>query len=63
MNEDKFRREAKLAGFSNNQVEFLWKCMAQKPHTHRIDEIDGLEDVIEDLGGEDSVEDGEDNED
>lgn len=43
------------AGFSKEQLEFMWDFLAKDPHTHTMDDIDGLEEALE--GEEDEEED------
>lgn len=50
MNEHHFKQRAKLAGFNTNQIDFMWECLAKIPHTHEIDEVEGLEEELEGLG-------------
>ena len=45
-----FIEDAISAGFTREQAEFLDECTARRPHTHSIDDIDGLEEALEDAG-------------
>lgn len=54
MNERDFFNDGERAGFTREQLSFMWKALAKFPHTHTSDEIivdtgDGetLEDYIE----------------
>lgn len=51
-----FERKAKLAGFSNEQIEFMWDRLAKVLHTHRIEDIEGLEEELDpdNFGSEDN---------
>lgn len=41
-----FITDAIEAGFTAEQAAFLEERMAQYPHSHEIDEINGLEEVL-----------------
>ena len=45
------------AGFSEDQIEALFRNFAVRHHHHSIDEIDDLEEALEDAGVLDDVED------
>ena len=53
MNE--FQEMAKEAGFTDKQIEFLNDFVAKYPHSHSVEEIDGLEEMLEEIddNGED----------
>lgn len=63
MNEDDIREECYSAGFSKKQVDCLIEHFAHRPHTHTIDEVDGLEEELEELGSESDIEDEDEDED
>ena len=58
---ERFIQDAVDAGFTQEQAEFMWDALAQKPHTHSVDEITGLEEAIAEEVAE--IADGEDDED
>lgn len=52
-----FLEDAIEAGFSREQAEFLDERLAKYPHSHTVEEIDGLEDALEDIEEEEEEED------
>lgn len=55
---DQFVNEAIEAGFTRQQAEFMSDMLAKYPHTHSVGEVEGLEELLDDM-----EEEGEDNED
>jgi hypothetical protein len=51
----RFIDDAIEAGFSMEQAKFMDECIAKYPHTHDIDEIEGLEEALESVEGEEEV--------
>jgi hypothetical protein len=49
-------------GFTEAQAEALETLFAKYPHHHGMDEVDGLEEVLDELGEEDEVIDDSDDE-
>jgi hypothetical protein len=42
-----FTKQATAAGFSQQQADFMDSMLAKFPHTHEIEEIEGLEEALE----------------
>jgi len=62
MNEHTFRLNAKHSGFNPAMVDFMWENLAKIPHTHEIDEVEGLQEELDELDegegeGEDNTDD------
>lgn len=58
---DQFVNEAIEAGFTRQQAEFMSDMLAKYPHSHSVSEVEGLEELLDDME-EEGEEDG-DNED
>ena len=54
-----FEEAALEAGFTKDQIEFMDEWLAKYPHTHSMDEVDGLETALEEIGEGEDVEDEE----
>ena len=54
MNQRNFVNLATGAGFTEDQAEFMHNYMAQVHHHHDIDEVDGLEDALDDMGSDEN---------
>lgn len=39
MGREHFEESALEAGFTDEQIDFLWSFLAHRPHTHTLDEI------------------------
>jgi hypothetical protein len=50
-----FTKQAVAAGFSQQQADFMDSMLAKFPHSHEIDEIEGLEEALE--GGDEGDDD------
>jgi hypothetical protein len=48
-----FMKDAIEAGFTKEQAEFMEEFLAKFPHTHSMDEVDGLDKVLDELENED----------
>lgn len=46
---DEFIESGLESGFTESQLEFMWVFLAKYPHTHSMDEIDGLEEALEEV--------------
>ena len=44
-----FQKMAKEAEFTDKQVEFLSEFVAKYPHSHSVEEIEGLEEMLEEI--------------
>ena len=57
-----FNEMARAAGFTETQAQFMDEFLAKVPHTHEIEEVEGLEEALafEDDGVEDEGDEDED---
>ena len=49
---DEFVTKAENRGFTEEQARFMFEYLAQQGHGHDIDDVAGLEEVLEDIEGE-----------
>ena len=62
MTSAEFRRVALSVGFNVNQAKFLDEALAKHPHSHEIEDVEGLPETLEELGVTDAEEDEEEEE-
>ena len=52
-----FKRQAMAAGFSQEQADFMDSMLAKFPHTHDMEDIEGLEEALESTDYDDEEQD------
>ena len=52
-----FTKQAVIAGFTQAQADFLDSRLAKFPHTHEMEDIEGLEEALESEDDEDDDQD------
>lgn len=57
MNREEFISLAMAAGFSRSMADFMDNWLAKHPHSHEIEDVEGLGESLEELGLSEVVED------